>query len=224
MYVIFPASDVVAESYYALVAQESDINPAADLVALPTPPPIYHDTSVEQEIANHKILVRKDELIPNPAGEALKAERERKKKKREEPKPYKYTGKLHVNVRMAASSGTAVANAASAPGGTTPQLSLGVASVSISPGNAERLLIRDLIHPNLIEPLKNQQSSTFRLVKTGKKNLDFGVLLNSALSVLHALHYLIIEFIWPPIRYPRKLKVFQFGIFRIFGHPFGHTF
>ena len=31
--------------------------------------------------------------------------------------------------------------------------------------------IRDLIHPNLREPLKSQQQVTFRLVKAGKNNI-----------------------------------------------------
>ena len=45
---------------------------------------------------------------------------------------------------------------------------LGISVVGIGPGM--RVSIRDLIHPNLNEPLKSQQQVTFKLVKTGELN------------------------------------------------------
>jgi hypothetical protein len=48
---------------------------------------------------------------------------------------------------------------------------LGISMVGI--GGGLRVSIRDLIHPQLNEPLKNQQQVTFKLVKTGKSCLTF---------------------------------------------------
>jgi hypothetical protein len=46
---------------------------------------------------------------------------------------------------------------------------LGISVVGI--GSGMRVSIRDLIHPNLNDPLKSQQQVTFKLVKTGKQTL-----------------------------------------------------
>jgi hypothetical protein len=34
--------------------------------------------------------------------------------------------------------------------------------------NVNKLIFRDLVHPGLSEPLRNQQMTTFKLVKLGK--------------------------------------------------------
>ena len=46
---------------------------------------------------------------------------------------------------------------------------LGISVVGI--GGGLRVSIRDLIHPQLNDSLKNQQQVTFKLVKTGKSML-----------------------------------------------------
>ena len=48
--------------------------------------------------------------------------------------------------------------------------------------------IRDLIHPNLREPLKSQQQVTFRLVKAGKKaNLRLKIIISSGAEFFSCL-------------------------------------
>lgn len=63
MYVIFPAVDVVDESYLSLVSQENEHPPPTGLRPSPRPspacpspaPPTFHDTRPEQERAEQEI-------------------------------------------------------------------------------------------------------------------------------------------------------------------------
>ena len=83
MYVIFPAVDVVDESYLSLVSQENENPPptglrpsprSTPLVGPPHPiaPPTYHDTRPEQqraevEIARQNEIARQTALANKPA-------------------------------------------------------------------------------------------------------------------------------------------------------------
>ena len=211
MYVIFPAIDVVDESYLSLVAQENENPPPTGLRASPNPvsstpsgpsapsaaarapspfppqprllqppPPTFHDTRPEQAAAEQEIArqnaardahvpviprltqlqpptdrrdrpdslytPKADLALPDLVPAALKnATRYQKQKP--------YSGQYFETVAMAQPNGQAA--------GEKP-----------APAHLEIrrpvVPIRDLIHPNLREPLKSQQQVTFRLVKAGK--------------------------------------------------------
>lgn len=70
---------------------------------------------------------------------------------------YEYTGRVKTSVRMS------LRGAAGGGGG-------GAAAAGAVPGAVPA--IRDLVHPNLTDPLRQQQQITFRLVKTGRKEIE----------------------------------------------------
>jgi len=58
-------------------------------------------------------------------------------------------------------------------------------------GSGLRVSIRDLIHPSLNEPLKNQQQVTFKLVKTGNFKNHF--YLSTSYSLLKKFIHLFVN-------------------------------
>ena len=217
MYVIFPAIDVVDESYLSLVAQENEnppptglrvsprpVRPAPPSAALPArdpsqqplqpghPAPTFHDTRpeqarAEQEIARQNAAADAQVPLVIPRLTQLQPPSDR----REEPDSL-YTPKADL-----ALPDLVPAKTASAAGQTQQQPryqkripyfgqffeELKMATVPNAAGQPDSahagqpshleirrpvVPIRDLIHPNLREPLKSQQQVTFRLVKAGK--------------------------------------------------------
>ncbi|CAB4067311.1 unnamed protein product [Lepeophtheirus salmonis] len=139
-----------------LKSQESDINPTADLVI----DPIYHDTTDEVKQRFSVCSITPEFVLPGNSENLSKINSEC-------PGSSGYRGRVNAVIKMSASSGAAAAVAAGAPGGTSPQLALGIGSMTSEiTRDTNRLLIRDLIDPTLTEPLKNQQQTTFKLIKT----------------------------------------------------------
>jgi hypothetical protein len=204
MYVIFPAVDVVEESYFSLVAQENEtpgptgLRSSQDTPAHPItqPGPTYHDTRPEQDRAEAEIArqISADEpviprltqlqpgsdarpsdslysppalepalpdLVPAYQGSSVKGQRSAQANRTPDVSR-QYSGKVDHILPMASSNA----------GHLDPQMgggSGGAAGLaSIAPARTLAIPIRDLIHPSLCEPLKNQQQITFRLVKSGK--------------------------------------------------------
>lgn len=174
MYVIFPAVDVVEESYFALVAQEqSEANPTgltstshrSDLLELEVTSqeqqqhrPVFHDTKGEQLRAQRQLSITSNgdgnnnlrsgnpglngNYSPDSNNPTLLPITEDNEFALEDFH-FEYYGLTQVDLKMAMS-------------GRDPAT------------GAPHFLVRDLTHPSLTEPLKQQQQSTFKLVKTGR--------------------------------------------------------
>lgn len=183
MYVIFPAVDVVDESYLALVAQENETPPATGLTrsrdprAPPAAPPTFHDTRAEQERA--EVLIALENASPEvelPRLTQLQPPTDR----RARPDSFYYSAAEPALPDLVPAN---LPERLPANSGRLPDVSkreyLGKVSAvfpmaadqmtDAAPGRRLAVPIRDLIYPSLNETLKGQQQVTFRLVKSGKR-------------------------------------------------------
>lgn len=194
MYVIFPAVDVIDESYLALVAQENEIPPSTGLrpsprntPASPLPaPPTFHDTRPEQERAELEIARQNaaaDSHVPViPRLTQLQPATDRKDipdslytPLSDPALPDLVPAELSVNSppdlrhKKLPKVNAVIPMASSNAGQYDSPSSNGGATGARRPA----VPIRDLIHPSLNEPLKSQQQVTFRLIKAGKPPKPF---------------------------------------------------
>lgn len=197
MYVIFPAVDVIDESYLALVAQENENPPSTGLRPSPrnTPaspfpaPPTFHDTRPEQEraeleIARQNAAATADSQVPNiviPKLTQLQPATDRK-----DLPDSLYTPLSDPALPDLVPADLSVATPPDLRHKKLPKVNAVIPMASSNAGQYDSananggagaaagqrrpaVPIRDLIHPSLNEPLKSQQQVTFRLIKAGKK-------------------------------------------------------
>jgi hypothetical protein len=186
MYVIFPAVDVVDESYLSLVSQENENPPPTGLSTasrnsscpVPVPPPTFHDTRPEQEAAEIEIARQNaaaDAHVPViPKLTQLQPSADT----RDLPDSL-YTGGLEPELPDLVPANLNLARRLRKVDAVIP-----MASVNVGPLDSQQvalgenlpparprgvpLLLRDLIHPALNEPIKKQQQVSFRLVKASE--------------------------------------------------------
>ena len=145
MFVIFPAADVVDESYLALVAQEQSQPQTVDLAAAAQD----HKRRAEEASALPDEEQDEEGEFGQQDQDVLQA--------RYSPDPYEARCLLPVSI------GEIMAAAAERDLAPTRNVMMD----RVAEGG---IAVRDLVHPSLSEPLKMQQAATFKLVKTGEQN------------------------------------------------------